>query len=106
MPEIYASADCIVIPSMWYETYNFVLREAANTGALVLAADIGAMSEAVTEGENGYLFTPSDAGALYEGLLKCLEFDFENYKSRSYPTLDDEGEAYDAIYSHSLEEKL
>jgi glycosyltransferase involved in cell wall biosynthesis len=65
MPGIYADADCVVIPSMWYETYNFVRREAANTGALVLAADIGAMSEAVRDGENGYLFKPADADSLY-----------------------------------------
>lgn len=106
MPGIYSAADCVVVPSMWYETYNFVLREAANTGALVLAADIGAMSEAISEGENGYLFTPSDSEALYEGLSRCLAFDFADYRSRKYPTLGDEGEAYDAIYSHSLEEKL
>jgi hypothetical protein len=55
---------------------------------------------------NGYLFTPSDSEALYEGLSKCLAFDFADYRSRKYPTLGDEGEAYDAIYSHSLEEKL
>lgn len=99
MPEIYSAADCVVIPSMWYETYNFVLREAAKTGALVLAADIGAMSEAITEGENGYLFKPSDAESLYEGLSKCLEFDFGRYKSNAYPSLSDEGDAYAAIYS-------
>ena len=105
MPKIYSEADCVVIPSMWYETYNFVLREAAKTGALVLAADIGAMSEAVVDGENGYLFNPSDAESLYKGLSKCLEFDFRNYKGKEYPSLSDEGDAYAAIYSHSLEEK-
>ena len=24
MPEVYRTHDCIVVPSLWYETYNFV----------------------------------------------------------------------------------
>lgn len=98
MPEIYADADCVIIPSMWYETYNFVLREAANSGALVIASDIGAMSEAVKEGENGYLFKPADEEDLYRKMCLALDFNFENYKAQSYPTLKEEGSFYDSVY--------
>lgn len=105
MPEIYSEADCVIIPSMWYETYNFVLREAAQTGALVIAADIGAMSEAIREGENGFLFEPASADALYEKMKLALDFDFKNYKPVSYPKTRDEGDTYDRIYRAALDGK-
>ena len=98
MPQIYSEADCVIVPSMWYETYNFVLREAANCGALVIASDIGAMSEAITNGENGYLFRPADEEDLYEKMKLALEFDFDNYKPMKYPTLKSEGEFYHKVY--------
>lgn len=99
MPEIYSSADCVIVPSMWYETYNFVLREALMTGALVLASDIGAMPEAVDVAENGYLFAPADAEDLEEKMREALDFDFSEYKKRSFPTTEDEGKTYAAIYT-------
>ena len=102
MPKIYSEADCVIIPSMWYETYNFVLREAASCGALVIAADIGAMSEAVRVGKNGYLFKPASGEDLYEKMRLATEFDFKNYEYASYPTVEDEGEIYSAIYSAAI----
>lgn len=104
MPKIYSEADCVIIPSMWYETYNFVLREALMTGALALSADIGAMPEAVDDGENGYLFAPADKESLAQALRKAFKFDFSKYKKRSFPTLREEAEIYFAAY-HAAYEK-
>lgn len=98
MPEIYSAADCVIVPSMWYETYNFVLREALLTGAFVISANIGAMPEAVDEGKNGYLFTPSDQSSLREAMTSALNFDFTNYKLRRSPTIREEAEIYLVIY--------
>lgn len=99
MPEIYSNADCVIVPSMWYETYNFVLREALATGAFVLASNIGAMPEAVDVGDNGLLFTPADAEDLEEKMREALNFDFSDYKARSFPTVEEEGKTYAAIYT-------
>lgn len=98
MPAIYGAADCVVVPSMWYETYNFVVREAAATGALVLAAAIGAMPEAIREGENGFLFAPSDADSLYDALVRALSFDRADYVPVTYRTTAEEGSIYDGMY--------
>ncbi len=102
MPEIYAESDCVIVPSMWYETYNFVFREALRTGAFVLVSDIGAMSEGVDEGTNGYLFKPADKEDLYEKMKLALEFNFENYRMRSFPTISDEGRTYFSLYKNAL----
>ena len=99
MPQIYTSADCVIVPSMWYETYNFVLREALKTGALAIAADIGAMPEAVDEGINGFLFTPSDKDSLIEKIRLAASFDFGNYAYRKFPSISDEGKVYQTIYN-------
>lgn len=99
MPSIYSAADCVIVPSMWYETYNFVLREALMTGALVISADIGAMPEAVSEGENGFLFTPSDVESLKAALEKATLFDFASYKKGEFPTLAQEAEIYYRLYN-------
>ena len=103
MPEIYSAADCVIVPSMWYETYNFVLREAIMTGALGLAANIGAMPEAVDEGENGFLFAPSDKDSLEEAMKKALSFDFASYRRREYPSLKDEADIYYAVYRSAVQ---
>ena len=105
MPEIYNEADCVVVPSLWYETYNFVLREAASCGALVISADIGAMPEAVREGENGFLFDVGDENSLYSALRCAAEFDFCRYKQLSYPSVADEVKIYESIYESALENK-
>lgn len=105
MPGIYSAADCVIVPSMWYETYNFVLREALMTGALVISADIGAMPEAVDVGENGFLFTASDAASLGDALRQALEFDFDKYKRRDFPSLCDEAEIYFAAYHAAIAKK-
>ncbi len=102
MPNIYTSADCVIVPSMWYETYNFVFREAIATGAFVLASDIGAMSEGIDEGKNGYLFAPADGDDLYDKMKLAMDFDFENYEQRQYPTINEEGRVYYQIYKSAL----
>ena len=105
MPAIYSEADCVIVPSMWYETYNFVLREALATGALVLASEIGAMPEAVRVGENGFLFAPADGNDLKNAIGRALAFDFEAYRKGSFPTTEDEGKVYCHIYNDSVKKK-
>ncbi len=103
MPELYSNADCVIVPSMWYETYNFVLREAQKTGALVIASNIGAMPEAITEGENGFLFEPCCEDSLLDAIMRAAEFDFSNYKRSAYPRISDEADIYTALMAVALE---
>ena len=98
MHKLYCDADCIVVPSMWYETYNFVLREAGACGAVTVAADIGAMPEAIDDGKNGFLFEVGSVESLHDALLKALNFDYSDYSRINYPTLEDEGRVYEEIY--------
>lgn len=101
MPDVYRNIDCVVIPSLWFETYNYVLREALACGCVVIAARIGAMPEAVSEGSNGYLFEPGDTESLLRALQFAAKFDWEGYAPSVFPSPADEAEQYQFLYQKS-----
>ena len=101
MVDIYQQADCVVVPSIWYETYNFVVREALACGCLVIASDIGAMPEAILEEHNGFLFQAGSQDDLEKALKKAIQFDWRYYEQAFFPSLQEEGRSYNQFY-HSL----
>lgn len=58
-----ASADMLLIPALWYETFVLVLSEAFAIGLPVMVSDIGALGERVTDGVNGIKVEPGNAKA-------------------------------------------
>ena len=97
--EAYAWADCVVIPSLVPETYNYVIREALSYGCVGVASKIGALPEVVLQGENGFLGEPGDAGALKEALQAAMAFSWERYRAVPLPSLEEEAQAYGALYA-------
>jgi len=59
-----AEMDCMVVPSLWHETFCLVIQEANAVGVPVVASDLGALPERVQDGVNGRLFPPGDVEAL------------------------------------------
>lgn len=74
LPVLLAEADAVIVPSIVPETYSIVAREAFACGVPVIAAAIGALPEAIREGDNGWLFEPGDAIDL-AALLQRLDRD-------------------------------
>lgn len=74
LPALLAEADALVVPSTVPETYSIVAREGFSYGLPVVAAAIGALPEAIREGDNGFLFEPGDAVGLAD-LLRRLDQD-------------------------------
>lgn len=97
MPEIYRTHDCIVVPSLWYETYNFVVREALASGCFVVASRIGAMPEAIDEGKNGFLFPAGDEQALLQALCRAEAFS-EAVLPQEQPSIAGEAAQYEDIF--------
>ena len=63
----------VVIPALWPETYSYVLSEAWWLGLPVLAPDLGAFSERMTEKGAGVLLPhPIAAGDIVESALAIL----------------------------------
>lgn len=79
LPALLADADAVVVPSLVPETFSIVAREAFACGVPVIASRIGALPDAIREGENGWLFEPGDASAL-ASLLQRLDADREQIR--------------------------
>lgn len=74
---IFASVDVLVHPSEpykdWEEQYGWVLLQASSSGLPIIATDIGAIPEAVLDGQSGILIPPKDVERLAEAMLKMFE---------------------------------
>jgi glycosyltransferase involved in cell wall biosynthesis len=64
LPLLLADIDAVIVPSLVWETYSIVAREVMSLGIPVIASRIGALPEAIRDGENGLLFTPGSAAEL------------------------------------------
>ena len=58
--ELLGEARCLIMPSLWFETFGRTIIEAYSRGTPVIASRLGCMSELVNEGVTGSLFTPGD----------------------------------------------
>ncbi len=72
VPNILASIDLFVQPTLVREGLPLAITEAMASGKPVVATDVGGVSEAVRPGETGVLVPPGDADALAEGVLSLL----------------------------------
>ena len=57
-------ATCLVMPSIWYETFGRTIIEAYAKGTPVVASRLGAMAELVHDGRTGLLFEPGNPADL------------------------------------------
>lgn len=59
----------VIIPSECYETFGLTVIESFARSRTVIASEIGALPELITEGEDGFLVSPNDAESLREKIL-------------------------------------
>jgi glycosyltransferase involved in cell wall biosynthesis len=70
--EIIGGASCLVIPSIWYETFGRTIIEAFAKGTPVIASRLGAMAELVANGRTGLHFEPGNPADLGEKVRQFL----------------------------------
>jgi glycosyltransferase involved in cell wall biosynthesis len=58
--ELLGGATCLIVPSIWYETFGLVVAEAFARGTPVVAARLGALAELVDHNRTGLHFTAGD----------------------------------------------
>ncbi len=73
MPEVFAQAHIVCLPSVYGEGVPKVLLEAGAAGRPVVATDIAGCREVVREGVTGLLVKPGDAGDLARALQHLIE---------------------------------
>lgn len=75
-PELLAivgEAACLVMPSVWYETFGRTIIEAFAKGTPVIASRLGAMAELVDDGRTGLFFEPGNARDLVVKAARLLD---------------------------------
>jgi glycosyltransferase involved in cell wall biosynthesis len=69
--DIMAASDCIVLPSL-SENLSRVVLEGMMLGKPVIATDVGGLSEAVINEENGLLVPPRSPTALRDAMVRVM----------------------------------
>jgi glycosyltransferase involved in cell wall biosynthesis len=72
LPEYYAAADMVVLPSTAVESFGMVLLEGMACGKVVIASNIPGVRSVVTDGHDGLLVKPADATDLADKLQLLL----------------------------------
>jgi glycosyltransferase involved in cell wall biosynthesis len=70
--QMLADIDLLIVPSLWYETFAFVISEAFAAGIPVIASDLGVMAERVRHEVDGLLVVPGDVAAMRAALHRFL----------------------------------
>lgn len=73
IPEVMASLDVFVLPSINHEGVPQVVTQAMAMRRPVVATDVGAVSEQVTNGRTGVLVEKANAQQLTQGILTLLK---------------------------------
>ncbi|MFZ0040366.1 MAG: glycosyltransferase [Solirubrobacteraceae bacterium] len=68
-----SDVDLLIVASQGPEKYSLAAREAWSRGIPVIASRLGALTEAIREGENGLTFSHDDPSALGEALKHVAE---------------------------------
>jgi glycosyltransferase involved in cell wall biosynthesis len=73
--EMIRAAGMLIFPSLCYESLGYAALEALSAGVPVVAGDIGAQAEVVSDGVSGLLFKPGDAKSLTAAVLRIAASD-------------------------------
>ena len=99
-------ADCLVVPSLWYENSPMVIQEAFAAGVPVVASRLGAMIEKVSEGKTGRLFGAGETADLARVLADIVEhpeqLSYLKKNVRPGPSIEAQADELLAIYEDLL----
>lgn len=70
LSKLFSQLDCLVLPSR-LESFGMVVVEALAAGVPVIVSDHAGASEAIIEGENGWVVPAGNESALFERMLAC-----------------------------------
>jgi glycosyltransferase involved in cell wall biosynthesis len=99
----------IVVPSIWWENSPLVIQEAFLAGRPPIVANIGGMSEKVTNGVDGLHFTARNPAALAE-VIRQTAGDEEVWRTLRFginapPTMDEMNASLCRLYSGAKKQK-
>jgi glycosyltransferase involved in cell wall biosynthesis len=72
VPNLYRSADIVIVPSLWVEPFGITTLEAMASGLPVVGSRIGGIAETLVDGVTGIHYSPGNASELAAALEKVL----------------------------------
>lgn len=106
--DIFSKVDIVIVPSLCFETYSFVIHEALACNVPVISSNVGGMAERIKDGINGYTFKIGDSKHLKEILetiinnpemINLLKEGIRNYM---IPSIEQEAYLYEREYRNIL----
>ncbi len=71
--EMLAQVDVVTVPTLWYETFSFIVSEAFVAGLPVVASRLGPLADRVRDGLDGLLLPPGDVSAWRQALQRLVD---------------------------------
>jgi glycosyltransferase involved in cell wall biosynthesis len=71
--ELLSESHAVLVPSLWHETFSLIAHESFAAGVPVIASHVGALVDAVRDGEDGLLLTPGDVEAWRSALRRLAD---------------------------------
>ena len=71
--ETLAQVDVVVVPTLWYETFSFIVSEAFAAHAPVVASRLGPVADRVRDGVDGLLVPPGNVAAWRAALQRLVD---------------------------------
>jgi glycosyltransferase involved in cell wall biosynthesis len=96
-----ARASLLVLPSLCYEGFPMVIREALALGVPVAASRLGSLPHLIEDGQNGVLFEPGNTKDLLRVLQK-LWHQPENLSAMGRKARTDFDEKYTAAVNYEI----
>ena len=73
MPALIAGVDLVIVPSIYPESFGRSVIEAQAVGRPVVASNLGALAELISDGESGLLVAPQDPDALAGAMQRVMD---------------------------------
>ncbi|EQA97236.1 hypothetical protein L286_23195 [Sphingobium sp. HDIP04] len=80
MGQLYSRLDVLLAPSTWPESFGLVTREALSSHVRVVASNLGAIGQGISNGLNGWLIDVSTTKGLTE-VLRIIDSAPQKYRS-------------------------
>jgi glycosyltransferase involved in cell wall biosynthesis len=94
--------DIVAVPTLWYETFSFIISEAFGMGLPVMASKLGPLADRVHDGVDGFLLPPGDVSAWRAALWRLVDeprlLERLRVQVRPPPTLEDHILRLESIY--------
>jgi glycosyltransferase involved in cell wall biosynthesis len=101
IPAVMAASDCVVLASVATEAQSRIVPQAFAMKIPVVATDVGAVSELVKDGVNGWLVPSRNAAAMAEAIIDVLQGGGQDRVEQGY-ALANQSLGFESVMENTL----